>query len=738
MAVSKILKDINTFKDLYDYMHSIKGNSQKFKKLLDGGSQSKDILLYCTIIALQLKWMMPWRSEYYSIVGTGKFSELKPYEHPYQFFIEMNEPRLLKISPKHRCIVVDISDKANPKAFSFISLPSKSIDLHKALDKKHMSFLKDYPKSYITLTNLCVSHKDVFDDEYNRLDKYSEIKNAIDDADLVCPTIITKDAMLDIFNLNSSTMLPFEGLVQSWLCKGDITYRPHQYYAIEKTKALLADADEPLSILWGHIARSGKSYMMYGLVEQLLQDDADTHNYLIITTAPNETIGQYMKLFNRLSAMEPVVNIISAKDIHDYDSTQRNVIILSKQYLTHKHNEQLELDNIRLIMIDEAHYGGTTSKVKTLFDNNYGDIHKIFVTATYTKVEKAFEIDTDNTISWDLEDIVSCKTQNSARLIEKYPNFDRAIRHTENKGLQPFDSYKGYPQLTIVAIDKKHNPIDEPDRLLALEEDPVDFVHPSQVKRTFKYIFNTIVRDLDKVNDHINQRPILNKANPSVIVCFVPWKHVSTTSRRLRDIVNQIKIPTIAKDGYHNLEICECNTTSTMSFKANLNKSINQAINGGKSAVFVISGAQGHLGITIEQCDLVILAGGLTSSDFNFQAMFRSMTEAPSKSQGYVIDLSYKHSAKIVIDYAKRIRGDDMTKEQYMQYMIANRIVQIVQSNSIGVLTLEDSIKLDAMFGKANEEFFNPSTDDQETESDEETKGRSIQRRTKRKLDIST
>lgn len=721
-------------------MHSIKGDVRKFKKLLDSGSQTKDILLYCTIIALQLKWMMPWRSEYYSVVGTGKFSELKPYVHPYQFFIDMNEPRPLKISSKHRCIVIDIANKAEPKAFSFISLPNKSIDLHKSLDKKHLKFLEDYPKSYITLTNLCVSHHDAFQNEYNRLEDYSDIKNLIDDADVVCPLIITKEVMIDIFDLNSSSMLPFESLVQSWVCKEDITYRPHQYYTIEKTKSLLDSAEEPLSILWGHIARSGKSYMMYGLVERLLQDEADSHNYLIITTAPNETIGQYLNLFNRLSAMEQPVNIIVAKDfkkdtIDDcYDPTERNVIILSKQYLTHPHNKDLAIEDIRLIMIDEAHYGGTTSKVQELLDNNYDDVHKIFVTATYAKVENAYDIDSEYIISWDLEDIVSCKTRNHMRLIEKYTNFDEAIRHTESKGLHPFDSYRGYPQLSMVAIDKKHNPIDEPNRLLALDDYKTDFVHPTQVKRTFKYVFNTIIRDLDKVNDFINQRPILNKATPSVIMCFVPWKYITTTSKRLREIIKKIKIPMATKDQLHELEICECNTESGNSFKDNLKKSINLATTNGKSAVFVITGAQGHLGITIQQCDLVILAGGITSLDFNFQAMFRCMTEASSKSQGYVVDLSYTHCANIIVDYAKEIYGGGMEKEQYMHHMIMNRIVQIVPSDAINILTLEDSIKPDAMFGKAVEKFSNTSQDDQEADTDDDAKERDYRRRTKRKL----
>lgn len=44
-------------------------------------------------------------------------------------------------------------------------------------------------------------------------------------------------------------------------------------------------------ILWGHVQRSGKSFIIGGCI---IEDskDKDKCNYLVITTAPNETIEQ--------------------------------------------------------------------------------------------------------------------------------------------------------------------------------------------------------------------------------------------------------------------------------------------------------------------------------------------------------------------------------------------------------------------------------------------------------------
>ena len=64
-----------------------------------------------------------------------------------------------------------------------------------------------------------------------------------------------------------------------------ITFKPHQLLTINKT----LNYKNSKNILWGHVPRFGKSYIMSGVIIDDSKDKVNC-NYLIITTAPNETI----------------------------------------------------------------------------------------------------------------------------------------------------------------------------------------------------------------------------------------------------------------------------------------------------------------------------------------------------------------------------------------------------------------------------------------------------------------
>ena len=68
----------------------------------------------------------------------------------------------------------------------------------------------------------------------------------------------------------------------------------HQHLGVLKT--LRMKKCEKKKILWGHTQRSGKSYIIGGCI---IEDskDKDECNYLIITTAINETEEQYLRRY---------------------------------------------------------------------------------------------------------------------------------------------------------------------------------------------------------------------------------------------------------------------------------------------------------------------------------------------------------------------------------------------------------------------------------------------------------
>ena len=85
--------------------------------------------------------------------------------------------------------------------------------------------------------------------------------------------------------------------------------------------------------MWGHIQRSGKSYIIGGCI---IEDskDKDECNYLVITTAPNETIEQQRKVFDCDQLND--FNIIVLNGKNKKPDLTKNIIICSKQFLQTK------------------------------------------------------------------------------------------------------------------------------------------------------------------------------------------------------------------------------------------------------------------------------------------------------------------------------------------------------------------------------------------------------------------
>jgi hypothetical protein len=140
----------------------------------------------------------------------------------------------------------------------------------------------------------------------------------------------------------------------------------HQELTVNKTLDLIKNEK---TILWGHLPRSGKSYCMLGLINKYKCD-----NTLIITTAPNETIKQYLELFNSCIQFNDYT-VLHCKSKTKPKLTKKNIIICSKQFLQLKQKENtiqwLKDIKFNLRFIDESHNGGTTLLAKTIL-NNYG------------------------------------------------------------------------------------------------------------------------------------------------------------------------------------------------------------------------------------------------------------------------------------------------------------------------------------------------------------------------------
>jgi site-specific DNA-methyltransferase (adenine-specific) len=95
----------------------------------------------------------------------------------------------------------------------------------------------------------------------------------------------------------------------------------------------------------------------------------------------------------------------------------------------------------------------------------------------------------------------------------------------------------------------------------------------------------------------------------------------------------------------------------------------------GKTGLIVLVGNQCSLGITLENCDVVILLNDILSSDKIYQMMYRSMTEAQNKKCGFVVDLNINRVLNTVMEYS--LYKKDLTTEDKIRYIVENNLIRI-------------------------------------------------------------
>ena len=260
--------------------------------------------------------------------------------------------------------------------------------------------------------------------------------------------------------------------------------RFHQELFIEKINALINTLSNKKDnkILVGAIPRSGKTYIMAGTILRHVKEHTKKelksritaktfNNYVIITPAPNETLKQYEEAFNehidfdRYNIKAKTINLSDKIDFNGYKddvapSSKRNekhiVYLISKQRLENisgranidneddedevkgrekadKYKENIENyfgkedNNIKIIFMDEAHFGMSTAIAKEIVDTiDKNNSIKIFVTATYNKPQNIYRVNEKNLIKWDLDDIDMIKNIS-------YKTFREVIKHFSKK-----------------------------------------------------------------------------------------------------------------------------------------------------------------------------------------------------------------------------------------------------------------------------------------------------------------
>ena len=614
----------------------------------------------------------------------------------------------------------------NEKTISGNSSGCSDITLKHSYDDTYIFITSKYPTNddktveYYDIQNIiamATKNKHIYTDYEiyltvpNKNHLLEKVKMASETSRYITDYII-EDHILDKYDLNNY-FLEFKkeiinNINNNWtdLFLNKRTYlnlRFHQELITQKTSDLIEESNK--SFLWGCKCRSGKTFMIGGIILKQLKIKKKL-NVLIITPAPTETIPQFtndmlykFKDFDQFT----IHNIENSKSINrlKISDNSNNIFIMSKQLLQKYIDDNVitTIKNLKLdiIAFDENHFSGTTELSKSIL-RSYSSKNtvKIFLTATYNKPLKEWLIDPECLLFWDIEDEQNCKRKLVDKLKEKHGEtyVDKTIKHFNKLGISNSDIFKSYlnmPDLHIITnlfdsqrydiikerITKCENKIGFCfDSLFSLNSKKTKFQYENEVRTILRYISGSQKEEdgpkviYSRVNRLCSE---LESRLPFTQIWFLPSDNINEISESLKKLMKE----DLVLKQYDVLCINRKNKQLAKDIKAEINKREIEAKSKGQLGLILLAGNMLSLGITLNLCDLVILMNNALSSDKVLQQMYRCMTESENKTIGIVVDLNISRVINTCINYTVNDTENKKSIDDKMKYLIYNNLINI-------------------------------------------------------------
>ena len=522
---------------------------------------------------------------------------------------------------------------------------------------------------------------------------------------------MTEDNILDIVDINKMFLAFKQDIIKNanedWKTiylnnKEKLILRFHQELITGKTSNKINEGF--LSFLWGCKCRSGKTFMFGGIIIKQFNIKKKL-NVLIITPAPTETAPQFTDdLFNRFKDFDKfkIHHIEGSKKIDSIELGDNNIFIMSKQLLQTYINTKIIMKiknlNLDIIGFDENHFSGTTNLSKDILDSySTKSTVRIYLTATYNKPLKEWNILPECQMYWDIEDEQICKKilfniENIDKLKEKHGDeyINNTINHYTNLGLSIndiFKSYKNMPDLHLITtmFDSHRYEIIKESIMNSSYGFSFDVLFSLNTKKKFNYKeeIKTILRYISGSQKEIDykkgDKSILSRINkicnrdPFTQIWFLPSNNINYISQNLKLLMLQDNI-------FKNYNIMCINRQNNelkaiKDIKDEITKQEIITKEECKKGLILLAGNMLNLGITINSCDIIMLMNNTLSSDKVMQQMYRCMTEGENKNYGFVVDLNISRVINTCINY--NIYKNELSVEDKIKYLIENHLINV-------------------------------------------------------------
>ena len=537
----------------------------------------------------------------------------------------------------------------------------------------------------------------------NYITKYMTEQNILDKNDLNKCFLRFKADMLKHMKASKNGKINYDEIYLS--PKYNLCLRFHQELITQKTSNLIEEGYK--CFLWGCKCRSGKTYMFGGLIINQFEIKQKL-NVLIITPAPTETAPQFTDdLFNKFKEFESfkIHHIDRSKMIESLVLGDSNIFVMSKQLLQKYIDDKtiMKIKNLKLDIIgfDENHFSGTTYLSKSILDSySSKNTIKVYLTATYNKPLREWNIPEECQMYWDIEDEQICKSilvdeSNVDKLKEKHGDISitATIKYFTNKGLSLTDMFKPYenmPDLYLITTmfdSQRYDIIKDKimgskygfcfDVLFALNKQKTKFQFENDVKTILRFISGSNKEVDFKNGDKSMFSRILKICSdketrtPFTQIWFLPSDNINEISKCLEQLMKEDNV--LKK--YNVLCINRKNKDLAKDIKEDITKQEKIAKAEGKEGLILLAANMLTLGITLNMCDVVALMNNTLSSDKVLQQMYRCMTEGSQKKFGYVVDLNISRVLNTCVNYT--IYKNDKSTEDKIKYLIENHLINI-------------------------------------------------------------
>lgn len=557
---------------------------------------------------------------------------------------------------------------------------------------KILTNFKQYEDIYTMTLCICIRDRKIYENMKNNVEKTNvKLKDILEKEDTI---IIDWNDLNQAYNMFKITFvnITIKDIIDS--NKPTLCLKMHQQLGVIKSLKMKNNGDK--KILWGHIQRSGKSYIIGGCIIEDSKNKKEC-NYLVMTMAPKETIEGYKQVFNHLQFKD--FNIIEYIDREEkYIFKKKNIIICSEQFLRYgvkiKNIKDLSSLYYDIRFLDESHYGGTSKLAQKTLEI-YGDkSFTVQITATYSKPTTEYNIPRKNWILWDLEDIKLLKDINNFninKLIKKHgEDFNDVVSKYSEQNI--IDEYSKYPELQILTHKINSDIVSEiinktkennygwsSKACFLLKKDLEEFQNEEENLKIWYLIFGKRdkfnIPDKDFPDDIVFMKRIeaincKKFEEPSIIMAFLPQNNIDDISKTTKKLLEKYNV-------IPEYEIDFINSNITNDPIKIIENARDKAKNGGKKGVLILSGRQCSLGVSIKNCNIVILLNNNKGFDMIYQMMFRCMTEEKNKKYGFVIDLDIHRVIETsIIQYATLVKPNIHPKKA-TKYILKNRLITL-------------------------------------------------------------